>query len=481
VQARKWLRGSVCVLLLWAAHASAQSYTVLTSLSAIAPPTGAGNLVWTLVQGFDGNFYGTTEAGGLTCANNPFATCGTAFRVTPAGKLTDLHNFCQGSCTDGGAPYAGLVLSPTGNFYGTTTQDLVNHGGTLYEMTPSGSVTTLHSFSLADEEGTPYGPVLQADGGFYGVTGTGGSAGDGTVYKISTSGALTTLDTFTGPNGFEIPYSGAGLVQLPNGYFYGVTAYGTGSANGCGSIFQMTASGILKTIYGFANTSQQGCGPVNVIQGPNGNLYGTAVSGGTANYGVVFELNTSGKLTVLHSFCSASNCGDGEIPNTTLILGTDGNFYGTTLYGGATNEGVIYQISPSGTFQVLYNFCSQFGCSDGSNPNASLTQGTDGNFYGTTSDGGGAGNGGTAFKLSMGLAPFVEPAVSYGKVGSRVAILGTNLTGASNVTFNGVEAAFTVQRSTLIVATVPSGATTGKIEVTTPAATLNSNVNFIVR
>lgn len=481
MQARNWLRGSVCVLLLWAAHAYAQTYTVLTSLGTIAPPTGAGNLVWPLVQGFDGNFYGTAEAGGGTCANNPYATCGTAFRVSATGTFDVLHEFCQGACTDGGIPWAGLVLSPTGNFYGTTTQDLVNRGGTLFEMTPSGSITTLHSFSLADDEGTPYGPVLQADGGFYGIAGTGGSAGEGTVYKISDTGALTTLDTFTGPNGFEIPYSGAGLLELPNGLFYGVTAYGTKSGNGCGSIFQMNASGTLKTIYGFANTSQEGCGPVNVIAGPNGNLYGTAVSGGTANYGVVFELSSSGKLTVLHSFCSQSYCSDGEIPNTTLLLGTDGNFYGTTLYGGANNEGVIFQISPSGAFQVLYNFCSQFGCADGSNPNASLIQGTDGNFYGTTSDGGGSGNGGTVFKLSMGLAPFVQPAVSAGKVGSKIAILGTDLTGATSVTFDGVEAAFTVPGSTLIVATVPKGATSGKIAVRTPSETLISNVSFLVR
>jgi uncharacterized repeat protein (TIGR03803 family) len=433
------------------------------------------------VQGFDGNFYGTTEAGGGTCANNPFASCGVAFKVTPTGTLSVLHEFCQGACTDGGVPYSGLVLSPSGNFYGTTTQDMVNHGGTLYQMTPTGTVTPVHSFSLANAEGTPYGAVTLANGGFYGISGTGGGNGDGMTYKITPSGMLTTLDIFNGTNGFEIPYSGVSLLQLPTGNFLGVTAYGTQSTNGCGSIFQMTPKGALTTVYGFANTSAQGCGPLGLVAGPNGNFYGTATGGGPANDGVIFELSRSGIVTVLHSFCSESNCGDGSNPNVGLLLGTDGNLYGTTLFGGANGQGVIYQISSGGTYQVLYNFCSQFGCTDGSASNGSLIQGTDGNFYGATSNGGGSGNGGTVFQLSMGLAPFVTTTPAYGKVSSRIAILGGDLSSASSVTFNGVAAQFKVEAPTLIVATVPSGATTGKVRVKTPNGTLVSNLAFRVR
>ena len=453
----------------------------LTSLSSIAPPSGAGNQVWFLMQGFDGNFYGTTEGGGGTCANHPFATCGVAFKVTPTGTLTVLHEFCQGSCTDGGIPYSGLVLSPSGNFYGTNTQDLVNHGGTLYEMTPTGTVTPVHSFSLANAEGTPYGPVTLTPSGFYGISGTGGPDGDGMIYKITPSGTLTTLDTFDGTNGFEIPYAGVSLLQLPTGNFLGVTPYGTQSTNGCGSIFEMTPKGVLTTEYGFSNTSTFGCGQIGLVEGPDANFYGTATGGGTANDGVVFELSQSGTVTVLHSFCDESNCADGSNPTVGLLLGTDGNLYGTTLYGGAHGEGVIYQITPDGAYQVLYNFCSQSGCADGGNSYGSLMQGTDGNFYGATSTGGGSGNGGTVFQLSMGLAPFVSTMPPYGKVSSRVAILGDNPTGATAVTFNGAAAQFKVESASLIVVTVPSGATTGKVRVTTPNGTLVSNIAFRVR
>ncbi len=471
----------VCALLLWAAHASAQTYTVLTSLGSVAPPSGAGNQVWFLVQGFDGNFYGTTEGGGGTCANNPFATCGVAYKVTPTGTLTVLHEFCQNACTDGGVPYSGLILSPSGNFYGTNTQDLVNHGGTLYEMTPTGTVTPVHSFSLANAEGTPYGPVTLIPSGFYGISGTGGPDGDGMIYEVTSSGTLTTLDTFDGTNGFEIPYAGVSLLQLPTGNLLGVTAYGTQSTNGCGSIFQMTPKGALTTVYGFSNTSTFGCGPTGLVEGPKGNFYGTATGGGTANDGVVFQLTQNGTVTVLHSFCSESNCADGSNPATGLLLGTDGNLYGTTLFGGTNGQGVIYQITPGGAYQVLYNFCSQSGCADGGNSYGSLIQGTDGNFYGATSTGGGSGNGGTVFKLSMGLAPFVQTMPPYGKLSSRVAILGNELSGTTSVTFNGVAAQFKVESASLIVATVPSGATTGTVRVETPNGTLVSNIAFRVR
>ncbi len=130
---------------------------------------------------------------------------------------------------------------------------------------------------------------------------------------------------------------------------------------------------------------------------------------------------------------------------------------------------------------MLYNFCSQSGCADGGNSYGSLIQGTDGNFYGATSTGGGSGNGGTVFKLSMGLAPFVQTMPPYGKLSSRVAILGNELSGTTSVTFNGVAAQFKVESASLIVATVPSGATTGTVRVETPNGTLVSNIAFRVR
>jgi uncharacterized repeat protein (TIGR03803 family) len=472
----------VCVLLLCiAGQASAQTLTVLTSLSSVAPPGGGGNLVWTLVQGLDGNFYGTTQGGGETCANNPFATCGVVFKVTPAGKLTVPYDFCQNDCTDGGAPFSGLFLSPSGKFYGTTTSGGVNHNGALYEITPSGVLTTLHSFTGTNAEGIPYGPVVEADGAFYGITGLGGAAAYGTIYKVTPNGTLTTLHTFSGTDGDEVGLEAEGLLEAPNGDFYGATAYGTLNSNGCGTIFKMTSKGAFKTLYGFASSSTQGCGPFDgLVQAPDGDFYGTTVGGGPANDGTIFKMTPSGTLTSLYSFCSQSNCADGSMPNAGMILGTDGNFYGTTIYGGATNQGTIFQITPAGAYKVLYSFCSQSGCTDGASSYSRLIQATDGKFYGTTSVGGGGNNGGTVFALSMGLAPFVQTLPTSGKVGAQIKILGTDLTGATSVTFHGTAATFKVNGPKVIVATVPVGATTGKVRVKTPKGTFVSNVAFTV-
>jgi uncharacterized repeat protein (TIGR03803 family) len=482
LELRKCLGRFLCVLLLCVAgRVSAQTFTVLTSLSSVAPPGGGGNLVWSPVQGFDGNFYGTTEGGGEICANNPFATCGVVFKVTPAGTLTVLHDFCQGACTDGGAPYSGLILSANGNFYGTTTQDEVNRGGTIYEITPAGVVTPLVSLTGQGAEGIPYGSLVQASGDFYGITGLGGALEDGTVYKVTPGGTLTTLHTFSGTDGDEIGLTGVGLLEGANGSFYGVTAYGTESSNGCGSIFKMSPQGVFTTLYGFSNTSTEGCGPIDgLVQTPNGEIYGTTVGGGAANEGTIFKMTAGGVLTSLYSFCIESNCADGSEPDAGMILGTDGNFYGTTVYGGANNQGEIFQITPEGAFKVLYSFCSEAGCADGRSSYSRLIQATDGNFYGATSDDGGGNNGGTFFKLSMGLAPFVETIPASGKVGTQVEILGSDLTGATSVSFNGTPAVFKVDSPTLIVATVPAKATTGKVRVSTPGGELLSNVAFRV-
>jgi uncharacterized repeat protein (TIGR03803 family) len=170
---------------------------------------------------------------------------------------------------------------------------------------------------------------------------------------------------------------------------------------------------------------------------------------------------------------------DGESPFAGLVEGTDGDFYGTTQEGGAAGYGTIFKITPSGTLTSLYSFCVQPGCPDGASPSAALVQGTDGNFYGTTAHGGSR-TAGTVFSLSMGLGPFVKTQTTSGGVGAVVKILGTGLTGATRVTFNGVVAAFEVVSSSLIATTVPAGAASGTVQVVTPAGTVSSNVPFRV-
>ena len=210
--------------------------------------------------------------------------------------------------------------------------------------------------------------------------------------------------------------------------------------------------------------------------------------GGIYGGGTIFKISPSGTLTTLYSFCAQSGCADGNVPNAGLVLATDGNFYGTTYLGGAnscmisgTNYGcgTVFKITPSGTLTTLYSFCAQSGCADGEGPRAGLVQATNGKLYGTTYYGGPTGDG-TVFSLAVGLGPFVETRPTSGVVGRFVEILGTNLTGATSVTFNGTPATFKVVSRYLITTTVPTGATTGKVEVVTPSGTLSSNVPFRV-
>jgi large repetitive protein len=362
-----------------------------------------------LVQGTDGNFYGTTTGPHF----------GTVFKMTPSGTLTTLYSFCsQNGCTDGTVPQAVLVQGTDGNFYGTTAIGGANGYGTVFKMTPSGTLTTLYSFcpqtGCTDGKNPQAGLVQGTDGNFYGTTASGGGANNyGTVFKITPSGTLTSLYSFCSQSGCTdgvIPV--AGLVQGTDGNFYGTTYYGgaggannvlpPGAAPGDGTVFKITPSGTLTTLYSFC--PQTGCTDgknpqAGLVQGTDGNFYGTTSEGGANNYGTVFKITPSGTLTTLYSFCSQGGCTDGEAPYAGLIQGTDGNFYGTTLVAGANNYGTAFKITPSGTLTTLYSFCSQSGCTDGGYVYAGLVQGTDGNFYGTTEIGG-ANNDGTVYTLS---------------------------------------------------------------------------------
>ena len=229
----------------------------------------------------------------------------------------------------------------------------------------------------------------------------------------------------------------------------------------------------LTTLHSFNGTD--GEGPVaGLVQAANGNFYGTTVGGGVRGGGTVFEITPTGTLTTLHRF----NGTDGATPYAWLVQAANGDLYGTTYAGGANNGGgTVFKITPGGTLTTLYSFCSQSGCTDGGSPYAGLVQDTNGDFYGTTADGGGSG---TVFRLSVGLGPFVKTQPPNGKVGAAVEILGTNLTGATSVSFNGTAAVFTVVSPTLITTTVPAGASSGKVQVVTPSGTLSSNASFLV-
>ena len=217
-----------------------------------------------------------------------------------------------------------------------------------------------------------------------------------------------------------------------------------------------------------------------LVQATNGNFYGMTNGGGAHGYGTVFEITPGGTLTSLYSFCSQSGCTDGIEPYAVLLQATDGNLYGTTYSGGANNFGTIFEITPSGALTTLYNFCSQSGCADGGRPFAGVIQDTNGSFYGATSVNGNTSGYGTVFSLSVGLGAFVKTQTTSGKVGAAVNILGTNLTGATAVTFNGTQAVFKVVSSSEITAKVPAGAATGEVKVVTLSGTLAGNQVFRV-
>jgi uncharacterized repeat protein (TIGR03803 family) len=394
-----WGNRTCAVFLLMLATAIALPAQTFTTLHSFAGPPEGAVPTGGLVQATDGNFYGTTNEGGTNGSNGCGGIgCGTVFKITPTGALTTLHSFDQ---MDGqGGPFAGLVQATDKNFYGTT----LNGGegfGTVFKITPDGTLTTLHEFAGTDGEEPFAGLVQAADGNLYGAT-VGGEtfADNGTVFKITPTGALTTLHLFAGyPTEGRRP--SAGLIQATDGNLYGTTSDGGGGngcgASGCGTVFKITPGGMLTTVYSFC--SQSGCPDGNsplagLVQATDGNFYGTT-SGGHVVPGTVFKITPSGTLTTLYSFCSQSGCSDGFEPHAGLIQATDGNFYGTTNSGGANPNGcggsgcgTVFKITPSGTLTTLYSFCSQSGCSDGYHPRAGLIQATDGNFYGTTILGG---------------------------------------------------------------------------------------------
>jgi uncharacterized repeat protein (TIGR03803 family) len=452
----------VSVFCIAAALASpAQTFTTLISFNFT---DGSGPNAQ-LVQGTDGNFYGTTLLGGSS--NNCIDGCGSVFKVTANGALTTLHNF---DGTDGSSA-TGILQGVGGNFYGTTANGGTHNNctggcGTVFKMTSSGKLTSLHSFDGTDGSG-PYSGLIQGtDGSFYGITSYGGANnscanGCGTVFKITAEGAISTLYNFDDAVGF----GPSALIQGTDGNFYG-TAF-SGGANSCGTIFKVTPRGALSTLHSFDGTD--GCDPVSLIQGPDGSFHGTTEIGGATTNGTIFMMTPKGDITTLHSFDNT----DGYAPGG-LVQGTDGNFYGTTQGGGTAFFGTVFQITANGALTTLYNFDN----SDGADPQSAPVQSTSGTFYGTAY-GGGADGSGTVFSLSMGLGPFVKTNPTFGSAGTKVTILGNNLAGTTNVTFNGTKATFTAS-SSYVTATVPADATTGTVEVVTPKRTLKSNVPFRV-
>jgi uncharacterized repeat protein (TIGR03803 family) len=471
-----------CVVFLFcAATAIAVAGQTFTKLRAFNETDGEYPVGY-LIQGTDGNFYGTTESGGAT--GN-----GTIFKVTPEGRLTTAYSFCsQPNCADGANPTVGLILATDGSFYGTAawggdpTCIAPSGCGTVFRITPHGELTTLHVFKLTDGA-RPWGNLTEgADGSFYGTTSVGGDLtcnpelnadGCGTVFRITSAGSVTTLHAFDYNDG-ALPY--AGLVQATDGNFYGVTEYGgPGNCNdGCGTVFKITPSGVLTTLYTFETEGEP---DAPLVQASDGNFYSTTFSN------TVFRITPMGDLATLYYFSGGGPFG--VIPQG-LTQATDGNLYGPTSYGGDESIcnppdgcGTLYELSLGGVLTNLHDFDP---LTNGAGAQGGMLQSTTGVFYGVTSYGGKKTSEccGTVYSLDMGLGPFVTFVRFAGKVGQTGPILGQGFTGTTSVSLNGTSAAFTVVSDTFIKATVPVGATTGYVTVTTPSGTLTSNVPFHV-
>jgi uncharacterized repeat protein (TIGR03803 family) len=458
------LKMAIVVFAFCVATAIASPAQTFSSLASFDGTDGAAPEYSSPVQGTNGDLYGTTDQGGASDA-------GTIFRITPAGVLTTLYSFCaQPNCSDGEYPTAGLILATNGDFYGTTQRGGIGDGGTVFKISASGKLTTLHSFN-GNDASEPTGLVQATNGDFYGTAEYGGAYGLGIIFKITPSGKLTTLHSFGVTDG-ERPYGA--MVQAANGELYGTTILG--GPNNDGVVFEITTGGQFATLYSFC--AQAGCADgeyptAGLVQATNGDFYGATGSGGTDGDGTIFKITSAGELTTLHSFDGT----DGQLVYATLVPATNGDLYGTTVNGGANSYGTVFEITTAGKLTTLYNFCMQAKCADGIFPSA-LVQATNGDLYGTT-ELGGANNDGTIFGLAVGLGAFVATNPTSGKVGSKVTILGNNLKGATSVKFNGTPATFKAS-STHIMTEVPSGATTGTVIVTTPNGTLSSNVAFQV-
>ncbi len=295
---------------------------------------------------------------------------------------------------DGGRPCSPPIQATDGNFYGTTEYGGTGGDGTIFRMTTNGILTTLHSFDAS--AANPFGPLAQGSNGtLYGTTQYGGSGGDGTVFSMTTNGTVSTLASFnynvTGAN------PTAALVQGLDGNFYGTTTFG--GASGVGTVFSITTNGTLNALVSFNNVN--GANPYDaLVLGTDGRFYGDTFGGGASSVGTVFSITTNGTLTTLLSFNNSD-----EFPYGGLVLGTDGNLYGTTEYGGTNGYGTVISVTTNGTLSTLASFNYDV---TGGYPAAALVQGTDGNFYGTTSSGGtfgtlysgGTYGGGTVFSIS---------------------------------------------------------------------------------
>lgn len=351
-------------------------------------------------------------------------TATTTVTVIPgAAEISYIYSFGSNP-SDAAQPNGPLLLGSDGNLYGTSRSggtsrchDFPNACGTVFRISPSGEETVLHSFSDSVDEGFwPTAPLVQtADGNFYGTTAFGGEYSAGTLYKMTPDGLMTLLYSFGGSAADAmVP---AALIQGNDGNFYGTSSSGGAYhcdqlpkvGNNCGTVFKVTPAGELTVLYSFGASTADGVQPIApLMQANDGNFYGTTSLGGEYDGGTVFKITPAGVLTILYSFKSGVDVvppPEGTAPQGSLIQASDGALYGTAVAGGLLDCpggcGTVFRITLDGAYSVLYSFRGP-DAGDAAGPAPFLIQARNGNIYGTSYGGGAFGNdlAGVVFELT---------------------------------------------------------------------------------
>jgi uncharacterized repeat protein (TIGR03803 family) len=469
------------------------SLTVMYQFGAYPAPTAPGS---GLTLGLDGLYYGSTTSGGAH-------QVGTVFNFSDTGLYTNLWDF-TGTGKDQGGPEAPLVLGADGNMYGTDHGIYNGTYGTAFKITAKGVLTTLHVFQFTDGA-VPYGLILGLDGNFYGVTRLGGTNNMGVVLKMTKAGKVTVLHHFAGTGKGDGNLPIGGIVQANDGTIYGTT-YNGGTKNR-GTVFKISPTGSgYVVLHSFdrsvdANDGDQPLG--GLALGTDGNVYGTTGGGGHQNAGALFRMTPAGQYSTLYSFCSVAGCKDGFFPQTGMVQHTSGKFYGATESGGTTvNGGEFFSLEMGlgpfanlvgvwgkvgGTIEVLGQgftgtssvklggTAAPFSVISDTYLTAKIPAGSSGFVTVTTTSG----------TLTSSRKFFVTPSITSftppsGPVGTHVVITGKGLIQATKVTLGSKSASFTVNSDTQVTATVPAGAVTNKISITTPGGKASSKTKFTV-
>lgn len=298
-----------------------------------------------LTLGSDCYLYGTTTF----AWGDGEAYQAAVFKLSLEGEITylaGLHRAIHGT-----SPLDRLLEGSDGNFYGTSYSGGANYretnSGTIFKMTPGGDLTALHHFNGTTNGGGPRGTLVEGDdGNFYGVTELGGAFGKGTVYRISSSGVHTLLHSFNGDDGL---YPSGGLAKGADGNFYGTTS--AGGQHGHGAIFKITPAGTYTILYSFNNTTPAlgcNCGVAtprgDLILAEDGFFYGVANLGASHSAsgegGAVYRVSATGHFSPVVYFPQ----GGARHPGNGLVQGSDGHLYGTSYQGGLRNQGLIYRV-----------------------------------------------------------------------------------------------------------------------------------------